>query len=1189
MALTREVIYQVDDSQLRASNAELARSETTLQALLREREAIANRRSSGEAVTIDETRALIAEYQRVNNAIREQRESLSETRAESDAYAQSIERTSNLLREFAGITYDGQVWRDAQDGLMSPGEVAAVVDQYRELSRIMEKVGGIKFDGTAFRDQRGQAMSADQVQNTRDMVQSLAETDRGTQGLQNMSRGFNVLRSQILPTTQTANGFTNLLETLVDRQMEAAVSSRQQAVAARAAGSSMDVARTSALALRAALGGIVLQVLITFLTAGVGALHRMRDAHREAGQAAREQRGDLLDLIEATRRLTAERAFQGRQDLQARRGEEASRFNLAGRGLGEVGRATSLPGAVGSGLLLIQNVNRSLVDRLETQRLITAEQAQQLRLGQVSASNLSSIQATLRSVRQQSQNTVSELERETAEMDRRNALNPFYERAPLQQQQTAIIGSGVRDSPQLRAINARIQQLDQQITASGQVGTVDGTLGRTEARAAEREALRAEREALMAENQALESREAAALENFQMGAITVTATRVRSDEDARAERNLSIERLRQDLAVNEQTISLLEDEDSARQDVVDNELLRRAALAEERFRVEREIQRIERAGADDDLARANARADLELEQARVRIPLETPGRGPDEVATRAAALIVAEQTNLDQRAENLRAFNQRVLELEGERAASQLALFTSYAEEREERESRYLTRLDDDYERQAASDERRAMDAQIAQGMLRAGLLDTAADFAAASAAVGAAWEVAETDEERERLAKLKAELDKIIAKMGEAADKAGESWFEGLESDMAAVVAMAREVAGILDGLGQEGLGSLVNDIANVGEAVGRTATAAATGDVVGIVTGAVSIGRSVFDLVKGINDRREAEERSRRALELATAATRANTDALLEQGQIGARYTEEQLSIVAPGLADAREALSGARRRLGGTVGFSEAQDEINFFLQALQNAGLEVGDLQQQFAAALDISDPARRRAALAALLDETERRFGGLNSALGTYGDSLSGAIAEFDDAVRFVGLEGQEAMRAFFDLLRERDLDFGDLAELIRDGGSMTPEEIAAFVARAFESQREGTFEFGDLSPEEVGRILSQALSFTPAGEQGGNTRSVSQITERQADLLLGYNQEQLRVQRSILSTLSSFSFRPAVPTDTSDRPSTTTNLNVGVTLTERMSDEQIGQVAGREIAKKLSEARIAGRNGRTNH
>lgn len=497
---------------------------------------------------------------------------------------------------------------------------------------------------------------------------------------------------------------------------------------------------------------------------------------------------------------------------------------------------------------------------------------------------------------------------------------------------------------------------------------------------------------------------------------------------------------------------------------------------------------------------------------------------------------------------------------------------------------------------------------------LNAGLIRSQREVGAARQALQAAYADADTDEERARILALTHQVERLGGTMDDLAEKSAKGFTDHLVSGLKNAIEIGHELAGLFQALGNEGLSSLANDLANVAGAGMELGKGIATGDPVAIAQGSIKLATSVATLVKGINDRREAEVRATRALGMSAAATDRNTRALMS-GQIGEDVTADQLALVGPAVEAALASLRRARQGNFGTTGWSEAQDEIGFQLQGLANAGLDVADFQQEFQNALQIGDLTTRREALEALLARLTARFGEMGGAMGTYSADVAGATAHLNDLQAQMGLEGQAAMRAFVAMLRETDIaDFlAPLLTQLEGVDVATPAGQRAYeeALRAFYAQVDsGAVAMpGDMSRVELERLLATLRGLgtgeTAGGQGDASFRSVSQVTVTQAAEITGYLQEGLRAARDGVAvaiesrdflgallaavTGSGGALAPSLPAvSTTDGAAMVQVGPVQLTFNDRMTPEEIGRLAGQKIEAAVREPLTRSRGGRTN-
>ncbi|HEX9950288.1 MAG TPA: hypothetical protein VGB53_00835 [Rubricoccaceae bacterium] len=1187
MPLVREVQYVVDDSQLKASDAEIARSQARINDLLRERESIASRRNDGTDKTLAESQQLVRAYVDVNSALQAARGTLTEAESDQAKYAAGIERTSALLRDFAGITYDGKFWRDVNDGLMSPGEVAAVVGQYKDMEKVLANIAGIKFDGERFVDRAGLAVSPEEVQGAKDMIAGLSDTDRATQSATQLGTAFNVLRSQILPTSQTANGFTNLLELLVDRQMSTAAASRTQASAAAASGSAMQGASASALALRAALGGIILQALITFITLGIGALNKLGDAQRAATQAAREHRNEIDELIVSVRRLAAEQAYSGRQQLNQAIGEQGQVRSTTNAALGSLGFAedASTP--------FIQRVtfgiNRTLVDRLVALQAITEEQAAILSSGEATQGQFNEIRAAIRTVRDQASQSVIRLGTEAGRLDQDNADNPYYQLGAATDRSRALVARGVTDSPVLRALNLRIQELERQIEGASEVGQVDYSQIARDERAAERARLQAERDALREQKREAKDALEAAQERLDQATENADA-RSGIEVSAKTDR---VELARFQAQQREDAIRGAQEQANAEIALIDNVGARYELQRGTDARFQEQLHSSRLRAIEEEYNAVVGVADAQLAAERARAP--TAYSNPQD---RANADAVAVQAREDAVTTALRAAELARSKLRLEGTAFRIAQDKAERDERVRIQREGNERIAEqtaDY----LKSERGLMDqAAVQESLLNEGRITSQNLVAQGLRDLGNALDAATSDEKRAKIQALIDRFKRLGDQIEETTEQAVRSNTDKTIAGLDRAVKLANELGEALQAAGQDFLGELASGIGSItGSIRGAIATAqsvrrnepgftgaAGTMAQIGAYAGAAG---AVIGAVSGIvgffQARAEAEREEARIRREQTKAIEQNTRALLEGGQVGADLT-------APGAA-AASAFIGQTRRTSALDGFGGLPSaDLNWVrdfmrtLDAVEAAGGRVDDIREAIAS-------GNFEEAYQGFVT----RFTAVTDQFGTYGTSLQGAMSQFETFVRLTGTEGTAAIREWTRLLLASTADLGGLSDLVRNAATLTPEQRQAEIARILAlvtNDVEGDFDFGTMTPAQVLAILTQVRSFGGAASGGSlQAGAVSNITAESGSVLIGLGQESLRTQRDmrdLLGTLVRMSSGSPAGVATTAQGSGATpegGLHVGpvtIVAAPRESDEELALRVGREVVRQARQTKVQG-------
>ena len=432
-----------------------------------------------------------------------------------------------------------------------------------------------------------------------------------------------------------------------------------------------------------------------------------------------------------------------------------------------------------------------------------------------------------------------------------------------------------------------------------------------------------------------------------------------------------------------------------------------------------------------------------------------------------------------------------------------------------------------------------------------------------------------------------------LLDGLGEAPDT---SWALDLADDLADAADAADALAGMLDDVGAPKLGGIVRAGADLFSAGSGLAAGVASGNPMQIASGLADTVGAIGGMVGSFGAAREAARRQREAFEDSARAVRDHTDALLS-GRVGDDVTREQVDAYDQAAVDrARRQVNAAKDTVIGSTGFGEAQGATNDVLRGLDAAGLDVSDLQALYADALATDDLKERRRMLDEILGEVERRFGGLSSALGTYGDDLPGALARYEDALRFGGESLQQAFGTLIDDLRELDLGAGwqailDDLEGVEPG---TPEWEAA-VADLWQRIESDP----SLIPEGMSRSDLERLFELRAGGPGGsdadrtNATSISHATVAQADVTNAYLQESLRVERSmdgrlaaIYAVLAEVSAPTAVPggpvaveVATGDRPPVSLTFKIQPGDVRGQILEAMPEIE-RELARRMERPRV---------
>ena len=632
--------------------------------------------------------------------------------------------------------------------------------------------------------------------------------------------------------------------------------------------------------------------------------------------------------------------------------------------------------------------------------------------------------------------------------------------------------------------------------------------------------------------------------------VLVEARRAASTEQAIHENALARERLAHARAVAADRIALLDTEDRRRRAsfLVAEEYDRRERLLTlESIRLrERAAQEAANAGLERERIRSRAiesRAEREAVVAAAEEEAAQAGtaaaRQADEERERLATEM---QTRALARARELG--DAQIAEMErvsGVVSGGFGAFADVFGRDLDRTEARFLTLLD------GVSGEleqtKRDAEAALASGLIGEGEAERRIEAAKESAktalkeiarAVAAAGPV--TDE-----------LADSLERVADAIDGPDTSWAEDLADTFDEIARTAYSIADALDAVGERGAARVVGGLGNVARAGGTLAMGIGSGNPFQIVQGGAELVSSIGGLVTGFAEAREAARLQREAFEDSARAVRGHTDTLLS-GQVGEEYTADQLAAYDPAAVEAaRGQVDAAKDTLVGSQGFGEAQGATRDLLRDLAAAGLDVSDLQDMYADALAIEDLGERREALGDILDEVDRRFGGLAAGLNTYADDIPGALAQLDDDLRRAGRTGADALSRFFDKLDAAG--FAELSDMLEGALSgLTPgtDEYEAALEAFYQRVQNGEVQLpGGMSMADFERVMDglDGIGEGGSGAAGAESTSVSSVnraTVEQADLIGAYLQQILREHRTTNEILGGLTSLPPVEGDAPD-------------------------------------------------
>lgn len=295
------------------------------------------------------------------------------------------------------------------------------------------------------------------------------------------------------------------------------------------------------------------------------------------------------------------------------------------------------------------------------------------------------------------------------------------------------------------------------------------------------------------------------------------------------------------------------------------------------------------------------------------------------------------------------------------------------------------------------------------------------------------------------------------------------------------------------------------------------------------GVLSAGVGLFSSIFGGGGGNSAPSKTQEEIRelqRSIEENRRALERNTEALLNDAVVASSATQTQLDRIQELLDALSQTASSVWLTPQGAEG---AKDMLSELQQALAGAGIDIGvDLVSQFedliesgvdpASALrDILGVIRQGGWAVGWLEDTDdglrARLQEILDSFGDFGESLNGAIAEFEANVQFGGMAVVDALDIFIERLSALNTNIPDeiLAEL--KAIDPTTEEGQKALDRIIKTLFEGQEQFmGDLTPQQYTDLLNflQSQGGAGSGGSGSNefTRSVQiarSITEIQAN------------------------------------------------------------------------------------
>lgn len=443
--------------------------------------------------------------------------------------------------------------------------------------------------------------------------------------------------------------------------------------------------------------------------------------------------------------------------------------------------------------------------------------------------------------------------------------------------------------------------------------------------------------------------------------------------------------------------------------------------------------------------------------------------------------------------------------------------------------------------------------------------------------------------------------------------------------NDLLEAVTLADELArafamlgdDILSGLARS-IGDVISAVDRVGEARDAVTASGGSGLSLGVLGSYVGVATAAAGVVQGmVTSAIAAAEESRRqreAIREAVGATRENTAALRSAAQPASGVSRSDVEAAREIIRELAEGVGRAYSnkyldpfQVADNNALADATGRVaEFFdrLDALDIEGLDTSAYRRIFeemVSGIDfdrMSDDQAQAMLDAVLRGITTGDFGEFDElaamvgdefvslaeaagrvadALGTYADDLGGALAEADDAVEFLGLDGRAALEELVRLIRASGEDLGDLAGVLAAAETGDP---AAAVAAAFEAIRAGQFDFGDISANEVEDVLRRLLRAGDAGGSSGSAQatSISSATVAKQDLANAYLQQQLRELRAanvsldaIRAALASATagVRPGVPSGAAASAAPRAGLSIPIALSVERGE------TARETARRV--------------
>lgn len=311
------------------------------------------------------------------------------------------------------------------------------------------------------------------------------------------------------------------------------------------------------------------------------------------------------------------------------------------------------------------------------------------------------------------------------------------------------------------------------------------------------------------------------------------------------------------------------------------------------------------------------------------------------------------------------------------------------------------------------------------------------------------------------------------------------------------------------------------------------------------GVLAGGIGLITSVFGGGGSTQSKQSVEEirELQRSIKENKRALERNTQALLENSVVASQASQSQL--------DSISAIMDQLRSLAGQFMLGGQEEDINDLLsqlnQQLSEAGIDLGvDLEKHFQdlieSGLSVSEALRQTLGLTSQgfgmpLGESEggiwARLQAILDQFGEFGESLQGAIAEFQASIEFGGMSVADALDQFIERLRMLNTNIPD--EIMQELMALDPtseegqKRLNEIIKQLFEN---ADIFRGDLTPEQYNQLLDflkgQGSGVSGGTSDSGFTKSVQVsrvITEIQANEVIALLASILFVNESMLAVM----------------------------------------------------------------